>query len=208
MHKLPESSGSREGAAMSDFYSPGDPRWHALIVIPQREHAAEAMLSRHGVYSFHPVTSRTTRVRGKRKTVQSRYLPGYVFARFPGPVIWHRLVASPLIADAVRHSSGWPAVLAAQDLERLHAMRAIDEAEAERQRQARVIRRGDRVRILTGAFEGEEVEVLSLANGAVHVRMCILNTELPVQIVFSGVEKIQPLPETPACGIRGASAAL
>jgi transcription antitermination factor NusG len=108
----------------------------------------------------------------------------------------------------VRHSSGWPAVLAPQDLERLHAMRAIDEAEAERQRQARVIRRGDRVRILTGAFEGEEVEVMSLDGGKVRVRMCILGAELPVEVVFSGVEKIQPLPETPACGIRGASAAL
>lgn len=193
---------------MSDLYTPGDPRWHALIAIPQKEQAAEAMLARHGVYSFHPVTTRTTRVRGKRRTVQSRYLPGYVFARFPGPVIWHRLMASPLVADAVRHSSGWPAVLAPQDLERLHAMRAIDEAEAERQRQAKIIRRGDRVRILSGAFEGEEVEVLALDNGAVHVRMCILNTELPVQIVFSGVEKIQPLHDDPAYGIRCASAAL
>lgn len=193
---------------MSAFYTPGDPRWHALIVIPQKEAAAEAVLARHGVYSFHPVTTRTTRVRGKRRTVQSRYLPGYVFARFPGPVIWHRLMASPLIADAVRHSSGWPAVLAPQDLERLHAMRAIDEAEAERERQAKVIRRGDRVRILSGAFEGEEVEVLALDGGAVKVRMCIMGAELPVQIVFAGVEKIQPLSETPACGIRGTSAAI
>jgi transcription antitermination factor NusG len=190
------------------FHLEGDPRWHALIVIPQKEQATEAMLARHGVYSFHPVTTRTVRIRGKRKTVQSRYLPGYVFARFPGPVLWHKLVASPLVADAVRHSSGWPAALMPGDLERLHAMRAMDEAEAERQRQAKMIRRGDRVRILSGAFEGEEVEVMSLANGAVHVRMCILGSELPVQIVFSGVEKIQPLHETAISGMSSPSAAI
>lgn len=190
------------------FWTEGDPRWHALIVPPQREEAAEAMLARHGVYSFHPVTVRTVSVRGKRKRVVSRYLPGYVFARFPGPVIWHRLMASPVVADAVRHSSGWPAVLMPADLERLHAMRAIDEAEEERRRQAAIIRRGDRVRILSGAFEGDEVEVLSLDNGAVQVRMCILGSELPVQIVFSGVEKIQPLHDAPACGIGLGSAAL
>lgn len=194
--------------AAGAFNIEGDPRWHALIVVPQKEQAAEAMLARHDVYAFHPVTTRTVSIRGKRKRVVSRYLPGYVFARFPGPVIWHRLMASPLIADAVRHSSGWPAVLMPGDLEKLHAMREIDEAEEERRRQAKVIRRGDRVRILSGAFEGEEVEVLDLAGGSVRVRMCILGSELPVQIVFSGVEKIQPLHDTPISGISCHSAAL
>lgn len=194
--------------AAGAFTTEGDPRWHALIVVPQKEQAAEAMLARHDVYAFHPVTTRTASVRGKRKRIVSRYLPGYVFARFPGPVIWHKLMASPLISNAVRHSSGWPAVLMPADLERLHAMRAIDEAEEERRRQARIIRKGDRVRILSGAFEGEEVEVLSLDNGRVTVRMCILGSELPVQIVFSGVEKTQPLHDSPISGIGLRSAAI
>lgn len=195
-------------ASGSTFWTEGDPRWHALITIPQREDAAEAMLARHEVYAFHPVTTRTATIRGKRKTVRSRYLPGYVFARFPGPVIWHKLFASPLLADAVRHSSGWPAILMPADLERLHAMRAMDEAEMERQRQAKIIRRGDRVRILSGVFEGEEVEVLDLAGGHVRVRMCILGTELPVQIVFSDIEKVNPLRDGAGCGIGLESAAL
>jgi len=171
------------------FFNEGQARWHALIVAAQREEAAERMLQRAGVYAFHPVTKRTTMRRHKRHVTVSRYLPGYVFARFPGPAIWHQVFATPIIVNAVRHSSGWPAVLNPEDLERIHAMRAMDEAEEERQRQARVIRRGDKVRIMSGAFEGEEVEVLDVGN-SIKVRMCILGSELPVTVEFAGVEKI------------------
>lgn len=183
------------------LYRPGEPRWHGVVVPPMREGQCEAWLERRGVYSFHPVTYRTVTIRGKRKRIESRYLPGYVFARFPGPAIWHRVMASLFVADAIRMSSGDPAILAPADLTNIHAMRAIDEAAEEARRNAAKIRRGDRVRMLSGIFEGEAVEVLSLDNGRVKIGMTLFGAEREADVAVDMIEKINPLPDDATGGI-------
>ena len=137
----------------------GDPRWHCLFTRQQSESAAVKRLAALGIEAFYPVTERSTTHRGKTRVIQSRYLPGYVFARFPGDPVWHELwPACTFITDVLRLRSGSPGIIRHADLTNIMAMRATDQ-EQDRARKARsLIRRGDRVRLRTSPL-GEEVVV-------------------------------------------------
>jgi transcription antitermination factor NusG len=175
---------------MLEITSPGAPRWYGLIVPPQKEGAAEQWLSLRGVYAFHPVKSHVVAIRGKRIRRESRYLPGYVFARFDGAIIWHRVQASPFISDAIRVSTGQPATLNPDDLKGIYSMRHRDEAEAEAERQSRTIRAGDRARILSGVFEGQEVEVCEIRAGGAVLRVQMFGGEVAATIPLASMRKI------------------
>jgi len=193
MYQVGQTFGPDVAISERALFMDGQPRWHGLFVPPQREAKAEAWLERRGVYSFHPVTYRTVKVRGVSKRTESRYLPGYVFARFPGPAIWHRIMASQFIADAIRMSSGHPAILAHDDLANIHAMRSVDQAAEEARKKAATIHRGDKVRMMSGIFEGSEVEVLSLLGGRVMIRMSLFGSEREAEVAIDTVEKINIL---------------
>lgn len=145
------------------IYGEGSPRWHCLRVLPQREAACEAWLAQRDVHAFHPVKVKYKHVRGRSVRLSSRYLPGYVFARFPGPLIWHRLKDTcPMVSDAVRTSTGQLAVLDPSDLRLLQRMADVDKDIQDRRAMAARIGKGDVVRLTDGAFEGMEVEVMEL----------------------------------------------
>jgi transcription antitermination factor NusG len=171
------------------IYTPGPARWYALIVRPQAEGKAEAWLQVQGVHAFHPVTYRTVRVRGKAVTRTSRYLPGYVFARFPGEMIWHRVAANNHVADCIRMASGQPGILRPSDLTALYAMRDRDEEARQRERHARAIRPGNTVRILSGIFEGAETEVVEIRAGKAIVRLTLFGTPRDAEVDISQLGK-------------------
>lgn len=180
------------------LFTDGAPRWHGLTVPPQHEAKAEAWLKVRGVYSFHPVTHRTVTIRGKKIRRESRYLPGYVFARFPGEAIWHRVLETPFITDAIRLFSGHPAFLKPKDLVDLHDMRSRDEAAEAKARHARTIHAGDRVRltgILSGIVPGDDVEVLTITNGRAKVRITMFGGEVDAEVSVSDLRKAHPLAE-------------
>lgn len=167
----------------------GRPHWYALIVPPQREGAAEQWLGLRGVYAFHPVKTRTVTVKGKRIRRESCYLPGYVFARFGGSIIWHRVQESPYIADAIRLSCGAPATLNPEDLAGIYAMRHRDDESAEAARRARTVRPGDRARILSGVFEGSEVDVIEIRSGEAVLRLTLFG-DVPVRVPVALLDKM------------------
>jgi transcription antitermination factor NusG len=173
----------------------GSPRWHCLLVRPQAEAKCEAWLARHAVYAFHPVRARTITVRGATRRIESRYLPGYVFARFGGPVIWHRVLGGQFVTDAIRHeASRQPAALHPADLDALHAMRSVeDEAEARaanRRRAMRMFGQGDRVRVRSGLFAGHDGEVVCLGDERVSVRLRLLGRETDLSVGADDVDKL------------------
>lgn len=177
----------------------GVQRWHALIVRPQREGATVAWLRQNGAYAFYPVRRRCRVTRGRSVTIQSRYLPGYVFARFSGPVIWHRVITGLFVSDAIRLDSGHPAVLHPGDLSALHAMRAVDEAQeaVEQDRLAAARRicafgRGDRVRIVGGPMEGLAVQVRELRAGSALCRLRLFGSDRDVDIDTALLRLVQP----------------
>jgi transcription antitermination factor NusG len=170
---------------------PGEHRWYALTTAPQRESAAKMWLERYGVVSFYPVVEGKKWRRNRMVPFQRRYIPGYLFAQFPGEPIWHILLSSPFVRDVLRRHDGTPGILHPDTLDRLHAMRAMD-GELEAKRAARrLIRKGDRVRLLSGPFEGQEVEVVEVdtAAGRAKFPIKLLGATL-AEIALDKVEKV------------------
>lgn len=173
------------------IFVPGDARWHALTVPAMAEDRAEAWLALRGVYAFHPVKRRASRIRGKLIERKQRYLPGYVFARFPGPAIRHRVTACPFITGAVSLPDGQWGVLDPGDLRKLHAMRGVDDAKEQARASAARINRGDRVRVLTGLVgDGQEVEVMEVSAGKVKFRLRMFGADVPAEAMLANVEKV------------------
>lgn len=144
------------------LHTPGRPRWYGLRVAPQKERRAADFLAEHGVEAFYPITYVHRRYMGKRYKQERKYLPGYVFACFPGEPRWFTLFALPLFSDVIRGSSGMPGEIAPEGLQRLYDMRATDEAQEAASRARRTLRRGDRARVLSGPLSGSEVEMVEI----------------------------------------------
>lgn len=167
------------------IFWPGVVRWYALRVPPQREDQAEAWLKRRGVYAFHPVLRRNVVRYGVTHEQARRYLPGYVFARFPGQPREHMVVASPFILGALCRSDGFWGILRPQGLRAIYAMRKIDQAEeasrAERKR-AGLLRVGDQALFMAGPFADFPCEVIEvMAGGGAKVRLQLFGREVPFE---------------------------
>ena len=157
------------GGGLAPVFVAGPARWYALRVSPQREDQAEAWLRRRGVYAFHPVLMRRVHRMGKARDYARRYLPGYVFARFPGQAVPHRLVGRCGITGAICCADGSWGILEPSDLRALHAMRKVDaDSDEERralraaQKRARSIRVGEQAMFRSGPFAGTQCEVVEL----------------------------------------------
>lgn len=169
----------------------GHPRWHGLMVRPQREAAAVAWLELRGVYSFYPVTYRTTMQRGKKVEHESRYLPGYVFARFPARAINARVLDGPFIHDALRMQSGHWGVIRPNDIRKLHAMRSRDALMDAKKAEAARIKVGDKVRVMDGLWEeGQEVEIIEVRAGKAKFRVHMFGAEVPAEASIDQLRKI------------------
>lgn len=168
------------------------PRWYALMVRPQQEESAHAWLERFGVVSFYPVVEARRSRRGKTFTYQRRYLPGYLFAKFPGEPIWHVLLSSPFIRDVIRMHNGTPGILHPDTLHRLHAMRKLDLDIEARRRERRKINAGDMVRVKSGPLEGFEIETVEVdaATGKGKFSVMIFGRVSDAEMSLDNVEKL------------------
>ena len=142
----------------------GEARWHCLFTRQQSESAAVARLKVLGIHSFFPVTETERIVRGQKTIIESRFLPGYVFAHFDGRPLWYELwQACSFVRDVLRLRNGdEPGWIMPEDLTALMAMRATDQEQARARKARSLIRRGDRVKLRTGPFQGYEAEVHTL----------------------------------------------
>jgi transcription antitermination factor NusG len=169
----------------------GELRWYALMVRPQREEAARVWLERYRVVSFYPVTDAKRMRRGKPVHYERKYLPGYLFAQFPGEPIWHVLLSSPFVRDVIRLHNGTPGILHPDTLTRLHAMRKMDMEIETKRRYRKMIRVGDRVKVKRGAMEGWEVEVVEIDAAAGKAKFALqLLGACNAEIEIDGLEKL------------------
>lgn len=167
------------------LFTPDTPRWHALCVRPGHEIPAQRFLAQAGIYSFFPVRMRHSPKRGK---YASRYLPGYLFAKFPGPPRLHVLLETPWVRDVVRAYDDHPAILRPQDLELIHRMRERDEEQDRRIADARKIKVGARVRLMEGVAQGEHVVVARIKGGKVHFSLPMFGSEVQAEARIGSVE--------------------
>ncbi|TFL16420.1 transcription termination/antitermination NusG family protein [Jannaschia formosa] len=176
------------------IFVPGRPGWFALRCLPQREDAVERWLDARGVYAFHPVKSRVARRMGRVRRVEQRYLPGLVFARFPGAPVGHRVLAFPLLSDALRVADGRWGELRGCDLRRLHGMRSRDaaqDARAEalaRAAHARRLQVGMRAMFALGPVADMPCEVVEVDGlGGARVRFTLFGREIEKALDASDV---------------------
>lgn len=175
------------------IFEEGKPRWHALTVPVMKEAAAEAWLKRRGVYSFHPVKGKTVFIKGKAIERKRRYLPGYVFARFPGQPIIHKVLASQFISGAISFKSGVWGILSPDDLRGIHTMRDVDHEAETAKRSASLLSKGDRVRVLGGLTgdDDQEVEIVELTtDGRVKFKLRLFGTDVPAETSVDKVVKV------------------
>lgn len=174
--------GDRVGPAVAEsgaLFAPGPRRWYALRVAPQSEARVEGWLARRGVYAFHPVLIRRVRQRGQLREVARRYLPGYVFAAFPGIPWPHLVCAHRDILGAICRADGHWGALDPEGLRAIHKMRALDRenlmalrSERIRRRQALAPKAGDPALFRNGPLAGLTCEVVEIAaQGGALVRL-------------------------------------
>lgn len=182
------------------IFMPGKSRWYALRVAPQREDEVEAWLTRRGVYGFHPVLARKTRRFGVVREYHRRYLPGYVFARFGGDPIEHRVLECPWITGALCRSGGEWGILERQRLTAIHSMRKLDQRQRDARAAARArrfadakLRSGDSVLFRTGPLAGFRAEVVELkADGGAMVRFELFGRETLVAATDQDLTPLKP----------------
>lgn len=180
------------------LFTPGleddPPQWFALRCRPLLEERATLQLKDRGVTAFFPVVRRKVTVRGRPQERRQVFIPGYVFARFPGRPAWRFVLdrenPSRLIVDVIRRASGEPGLLREADLATIRAMVAAEEERLAEERRAREIaaqvaraplRPGDLVRL--PGMEGVEGEVVALtARGGHKVRLTLLGSTREVEV--------------------------
>lgn len=173
-------------AAGNALFDPGPPLWFALLVRAQREVAAERWLALRGVYGFHPVRGARVRRRGRVICRDSCYLPGYVFARFPGWPVVHRVTGGPFVTGAVSRANGEWGVLDPAELQAIHRMRAVDDAiEARRalRRMPRPFTLGQPAQLRHGPLAGQAGEVVEMpTSGRLTLRLMLFSREMLVEV--------------------------
>jgi hypothetical protein len=187
----------------------GGERWHALKCYPQMEYRAKCWLGRHGALdALYPVKRDTKTQMGRKVTREIRFVPGLVFARFPGEPVWANLLDSPFVYDAIRLSTPdrngilWPGILHESTIEAIKEMRDRGEPNGEKWR-VRIVK-GARVRFRKGAAmegrEGEEgsLEVREVGEGTATLTVTMFGAPRDLPFSFSDLELVAPPKDAPS----------
>lgn len=171
-----------------------DPAWFVLVTRPQAEDRARDWLLAGGASdAWFPVETYWRSIpRGKRRTVEAvrRVVPGYVFVRFSGFPQWDLIRGSRFVASVVG-IGGTPMPIRDDDMARMEMVPQRLAVLREAQRQARVIRAGDRVRIRDGGLEGWIVDVSEVTGNLARLLVPILGHRL-AGVPLDRLEKVAP----------------
>jgi len=131
-------------------------------------------------------------VRGKKKTVEKRYFPGYVLmkARLSDD-IYHLVKDTPKVTGFLGAEGGKkPLPVRQKEVDRI--LGTVDEPIEDRPRPTIVFEIGQEVRVNEGAFQGFEgnVEEFDAETGRLKVNVSIFGRATPVDLDYTQVDKI------------------
>ncbi len=130
--------------------------------------------------------------RGKKKTVERRYFPGYVLMKTRlTDEIYHLVKDTPKVSGFLGAEGGKkPLPVPQREVDRILG---TAQDEAERPRSTIVYEIGEEVRVNDGPFQGFEgaVEDVDEASGRLKVSVSIFGRSTPVDLEFEQVDKIQ-----------------
>ena len=131
-------------------------------------------------------------VRGKKKTVEKRYFPGYVLMKAQlTDDVYHLVRDTPKVSGFLGAEGGKkPLPVPQREVDRI--LGTADEPAAERVRPQVSFEIGEQVRVNEGAFQGFEggVEEIDEANGRLKVSVSIFGRATPVDLEYAQVDKI------------------
>ena len=149
------------------------PTWFCLTVAPQQERACREHLKRHGIVAFYPSVEKTTVQFGKKRITERPIVGGYVYAMFRAQPEWDVLKRRERLITGVFCYNGRPVEIARDVIQHLRGLtvdaerlRIAREEMAQKMREAKLPRAGDKARITEGPFSGFMVEVESVKGGA------------------------------------------
>lgn len=130
-------------------------------------------------------------VRGRKRTREQRYMPGYVMMKaYLTDDIYHIVKNTPKVTGFLGAEGGKKPL----PISEREAMRILGEAEeaAERPRPTISFEVGEKVRVNDGPFQSFEgsVEEVDEENGRLKVMVSIFGRETPVDLEYSQVDKV------------------
>ncbi|GHE70097.1 hypothetical protein GCM10019059_32390 [Camelimonas fluminis] len=162
-------------------------QWYALRVAPQKEFAAQEILSRKGVTTYCPSDRRWRRPNRYVRAKELRdfpLVPGYVFAGFPpGTPLWFDLFSINIIVGCVG-INGEPRQVRGDAMERMISKfrNGLTRPDAEQFMQTHAeFEVGQTVVISTGPFDGMEVPVVGIVGPNAKVLIQLFNSTMEVE---------------------------
>lgn len=138
-----------------------EPAWFAFLTPPQKEISALAWFNHKGVEAWYPSEMRRRRIsRGKRKFAEyeARIVPRYIFARFTGVPQWDVLQSCRYLSRVIGVKET-PLPVTDTVMAQMAQVPGRLEIIRKREVEKRIIRPGDKARIMDGAMEGWIVDV-------------------------------------------------
>lgn len=153
-----------------------------------RQHGLEDMFDEVVV----PTEQVVEMVKGKRRTSQRKFFPGYVLVKMElTEVTWHLVKGTAKVTGFV---GGGDRVEATRSISEVEANSLLDRiAEGEMRPQPKVLFEiGENVRVLEGPFANFTgvIDEINLDKGKVRVLVSIFGRPTPIEIEFGQVEKI------------------
>ena len=169
------------------------PQWYVLHVYSSYEFMVkknlEMMIENNNLQDFIfeisiPVKEEIVERNGKRKVVEKKKFPGYVFVKMIHTQEVGYLVINTRGVTGFCGPSGRPLALTPDEIKRMGLERA-DSSELD-------VQIGDLVRVIHGALEGTEgrIESIDKETGNVRVISQFFGRETPIDLEFSEIEKL------------------
>lgn len=162
--------------------------WYALYTRARHEKRVDAWLRERGFEAYLPVVPRLRQWHDRKKIVEFPMFPSYVFARLTTESLPAAL-STPGVATVVR-SDGRPVPIPSEEIENVRRFaRALSEVGGEA-RLKPLVRAGQKVRVVSGPFEGVEGTVLEqrARRATIQVGIEAIQQSLRIELAVESLE--------------------
>ena len=166
----------------------GDLHWYAIRVAPQKEFAAQEILSRKGIATYCPSDRRWRKVSRYVREKELRdypLVPGYVFVGFvPDVPLWFDLFSIPIILGCVG-INGEPRQIGSKPMTKMlrKFRNGLTRPDEEKFMETyKEFKTGQKVRVVKGPFEGVEVPVVDIVGRHARVLIELFGIQKEIEI--------------------------
>lgn len=178
-----------------DLVQSGELRWYALLIVPQKEAAAQEMLARKGITSYCPMDFKWRKA-NKFAVDQDLFsyplMPGWVFVGMPHyDQPWHDVVSLQLVRSVVCHFARPVEIPQAAMASMVAKFRngVVRADEAEDMRAKKTIKPGDTVKMMEGPMRSFTAKVVEIDGSVARVMFSLFGVSKPVEV---STEALQP----------------